>query len=104
MLHGGDNTLVKTTATDLLEEVEVLCVKGSGADMGTIGPEGLPAVRLVPLRRLHTRTALSNEAMVNFQHIHLLDTRSRPIPRCGWCGYLAIARSERGHPRPLFAY
>ncbi|CAK0747921.1 Aldolase_II domain-containing protein [Gammaproteobacteria bacterium] len=76
VLHGGGNTSVKTTIADLLEEVEVLCVKGSGADMGTIGPEGLPAVRLAPLRRLRTRTALSDEVMVNFQRIHLLDAQS----------------------------
>ncbi len=35
---------------DLLgDEVEVLCVKGSGGDMATIEPAGLPAVRLEPL-------------------------------------------------------
>ena len=47
MLHGGGNTSVKTTMRDLLgEEVAVLCVKGSGADMAVIEPAGLPAVRL----------------------------------------------------------
>ncbi|CAK0758331.1 Aldolase_II domain-containing protein [Gammaproteobacteria bacterium] len=76
VLHGGGNTSVKTTATDLLGEVEVLCVKGSGADMATLGPSGLPAVRLAPLRRLRTRSSLSDEAMVNFQRIHLLDAQS----------------------------
>ena len=29
----------------------MLCVKGSGWDMGNIEPQGLPAVRLAPLRR-----------------------------------------------------
>ncbi len=34
VLHGGGNTSVKTTLPDLLgEEVAVLCVKGSGAEM-----------------------------------------------------------------------
>ncbi|HJT08881.1 MAG TPA: bifunctional aldolase/short-chain dehydrogenase, partial [Stellaceae bacterium] len=47
VLHGGGNSSVKTTARDLLgQEVEVLCVKGSGWDMGNIEPAGLPAVRL----------------------------------------------------------
>ena len=47
VLHGGGNTSVKTIVPDLLgEEVAVLCVKGSGADMAVIEPAGLPAVRL----------------------------------------------------------
>src|SRR6516164_8877573 len=53
VLHGGGNTSVKTTMADLLgEEVAVLCVKGSGSDMATIEPAGLPAVRLDRLRKL----------------------------------------------------
>src|ERR1700726_4666963 len=47
VLHGGGNTSVKTKMRDLLgEEVEVLCVKGSGGDMAAIEPAGLPAGRL----------------------------------------------------------
>src|ERR1700751_6227104 len=53
VLHGGGNTSVKTRMPDLLgEEAEVLCVKGSGWDMGSIEPTGLPAVRLAPIRKL----------------------------------------------------
>ena len=67
VLHGGGNTSVKTTARDLLgDEVEVLCVKGSGWDMGNIEPAGLPAVRLQPLRRLRALPRLSDEDMVAF--------------------------------------
>ena len=47
VLHGGGNTSVKTTAKDLFgKPLDVLCVKGSGWDMGVIEPAGLPAVRL----------------------------------------------------------
>ena len=61
VLHGGGNTSVKLTTTDLNgEAVEVLCVKGSGWDMGTIEPAGLPAVRLAPLRKLRARDALAD--------------------------------------------
>ncbi len=75
VLHGGGNTSVKTTMEDLLgETVEVLCVKGSGWDMGGIEPPGLPAVRLAPLRRLLALETLSDEAMVNFQRGNLLDS------------------------------
>ncbi|HEX4859844.1 MAG TPA: class II aldolase/adducin family protein, partial [Rhizomicrobium sp.] len=75
VLHGGGNTSVKTSAKDMLgEDVDVLCVKGSGWDMGNIEPEGLPAVRLHELRRLRRLNTLSDEDMVNFQRINLLDS------------------------------
>jgi rhamnose utilization protein RhaD (predicted bifunctional aldolase and dehydrogenase)/NAD(P)-dependent dehydrogenase (short-subunit alcohol dehydrogenase family) len=74
VLHGGGNTSVKTTIADLLgEEVTVLCVKGSGADMATIEPAGLPAVRLDRLRKLRARAALSDEEMVRVQRENLLE-------------------------------
>ena len=74
VLHGGGNTSVKTTMPDLLgEEVAVLCVKGSGADMAVIEPAGLPAVRLERLRKLRARTALSDEDMVRLQRENLIE-------------------------------
>jgi rhamnose utilization protein RhaD (predicted bifunctional aldolase and dehydrogenase)/NAD(P)-dependent dehydrogenase (short-subunit alcohol dehydrogenase family) len=74
VLHGGGNTSVKTLTEDLLgEEVEALCVKGSGWDMAAIEPAGLPAVRLAPLRKLRGREALSDEEMVRVQRANLLD-------------------------------
>jgi rhamnulose-1-phosphate aldolase/alcohol dehydrogenase len=80
VLHGGGNTSVKTRAHDLLgDEVDVICVKGSGWDMGNIEPPGLPAVRLEPLRRLRKLPKLSDEDMVNFQRVNLLDS-SAPNP------------------------
>jgi rhamnulose-1-phosphate aldolase/alcohol dehydrogenase len=80
VLHGGGNTSVKTHMTDLLgDAVEVICVKGSGWDMGNIEPAGLPAVKLGPLRRLRVLEQLSDEDMVNFQRVNLLDA-SAPNP------------------------
>jgi rhamnulose-1-phosphate aldolase/alcohol dehydrogenase len=80
VLHGGGNTSVKTHARDLLgDDLEVICVKGSGWDMGNIEPAGLPAVRLQPLRRLRALDKLSDEDMVNFQRVNLLDS-SAPNP------------------------
>ncbi len=77
VLHGGGNTSVKTTAKDMLgEDVEVIHIKGSGWDMGAIEPAGLPAVRLAPLRKLRALDRLSDEDMVNFQRINLLDSTS----------------------------
>src|SRR5262245_50560352 len=74
VLHGGGNTSVKTEMTDPLgERHEVLCVKGSGWDMGSIEPAGLPAVKLAPLRKLRALAELSDEDMVNAQRLSLLD-------------------------------
>src|SRR5262249_12123862 len=71
------NTSVKTTMADVTgEPVEVLCVKGSGWDMGTIEAPGLPAVRLAPLQGLIGLQALSDEDMVNVQRCNLLDSKA----------------------------
>jgi rhamnose utilization protein RhaD (predicted bifunctional aldolase and dehydrogenase)/NAD(P)-dependent dehydrogenase (short-subunit alcohol dehydrogenase family) len=80
VLHGGGNTSVKATATTLLgETIEVLHVKGSGWDLATIEPEGHPAVRLAPLRKLRALDAMTDEAMVNELRTNLLDA-SAPNP------------------------
>jgi rhamnose utilization protein RhaD (predicted bifunctional aldolase and dehydrogenase)/NAD(P)-dependent dehydrogenase (short-subunit alcohol dehydrogenase family) len=77
VLHGGGNTSVKTKVADITgASVDVLCVKGSGWDMGTIEAPGLPAVRLEPLRELVGLQALSDEDMVNVQRCNLLDSKS----------------------------
>jgi rhamnose utilization protein RhaD (predicted bifunctional aldolase and dehydrogenase)/NAD(P)-dependent dehydrogenase (short-subunit alcohol dehydrogenase family) len=74
VLHGGGNTSLKTQQRDLNgDAVDVLCVKGSGWDMETIEPPGLPAVRLEPLRRLRGRDALTDEEMVRVQRANLID-------------------------------
>lgn len=80
VLHGGGNTSVKTRLPDDLgEEVDVLCVKGSGWDLGDIEPAGLPAVRLSTLQGLRGLSQLSDEDMVNAQRTRLLDA-SAPNP------------------------
>src|ERR1700757_147305 len=77
VLHGGGNTSVKTRVADLNgDAVDVLCVKGSGWDMGSIEPAGLPAVRLAPLLKLRAREALSDEEMVRLQRANLIDPAS----------------------------
>ncbi|MBI3435090.1 MAG: bifunctional aldolase/short-chain dehydrogenase [Proteobacteria bacterium] len=74
VLHGGGNTSVKTRMHDLNGElVDVLCVKGSGADMAAIEPGGLPALRIAPLRRLRTRETLADADMVRIQRANLID-------------------------------
>jgi rhamnose utilization protein RhaD (predicted bifunctional aldolase and dehydrogenase)/NAD(P)-dependent dehydrogenase (short-subunit alcohol dehydrogenase family) len=74
VLHGGGNTSLKTTARDLAGNiVEVLRVKGTGADMGAITPDGMPAVRLAPLRDLRALETLSDADMARVQRAFLID-------------------------------
>lgn len=74
VLHGGGNTSVKTAVTDLVGETfDVLCVKGSGWDMGIIEPAGLPAVKLAPLLKARKLSKLSDKDMVTLQRANLLD-------------------------------
>jgi len=77
VLHGGGNTSVKTTIRDLDgSDLECLCVKGSGWDLGGIEPAGLPAVELAPLRRLRPLDSLTDEDMVNQVRRRLLDSKA----------------------------
>jgi rhamnose utilization protein RhaD (predicted bifunctional aldolase and dehydrogenase)/NAD(P)-dependent dehydrogenase (short-subunit alcohol dehydrogenase family) len=77
VLHGGGNTSVKTVLQDELgRSVDTICVKGSGWDLATIEPPGLPALRLDPLKSLRSLVALGDEVMVNALRIRLLDSRS----------------------------
>ena len=77
VLHGGGNTSVKTRMRDLNGElIDVLCVKGSGWDMGAIEPDGLPALRVEQLQKLRQLGRLSDEDMINAQRGALLNSKS----------------------------
>jgi len=77
VLHGGGNTSVKTSIKDIDgKKYNVLCVKGSGWDMGEIEPEGLPAVKLDPLLALKNKKHLSDEDMVSYQKRNLINIKS----------------------------
>jgi rhamnulose-1-phosphate aldolase/alcohol dehydrogenase len=74
VLHGGGNTSLKSRARDRFgEEIAVLHVKGSGWELDTIEPAGLPAVALEPLRRLRALERLDDESMVAELRRALLD-------------------------------
>jgi rhamnose utilization protein RhaD (predicted bifunctional aldolase and dehydrogenase)/NAD(P)-dependent dehydrogenase (short-subunit alcohol dehydrogenase family) len=74
VLHGGGNTSLKTRARDLLgNEIEVLRIKASGADMATIEAKGLPAVRLAPLRDLRAHEAIADEKLLAIERANLID-------------------------------
>jgi rhamnose utilization protein RhaD (predicted bifunctional aldolase and dehydrogenase)/NAD(P)-dependent dehydrogenase (short-subunit alcohol dehydrogenase family) len=74
VLHGGGNTSLKTRLRDLFgEEVEVLRVKSSGADMATVEPDNMVAVRLEPMRKLRALKTIEDEELVGLERANLLD-------------------------------
>lgn len=74
VLHGGGNTSVKATVKDFFGDArEVLYIKGSGWDLGTIEEAGFPAVKLDVLKRLAILPKLSDSDMVAQQRAAMLD-------------------------------
>ena len=62
VLHGGGNAAVKIRIENLFgEEEDVLFVKGSGWDMGTIEPQGFTGMRLAAVRKLLALDELSDD-------------------------------------------
>ncbi|MEJ7587451.1 MAG: class II aldolase/adducin family protein [Ferruginibacter sp.] len=80
VLHGGGNTSVKITETNIVgEEEEILYVKGSGWDLETITAEGFSPVRSAHLKKLSELENLSDASMVNELVTHLTRS-SAPVP------------------------
>jgi rhamnose utilization protein RhaD (predicted bifunctional aldolase and dehydrogenase)/NAD(P)-dependent dehydrogenase (short-subunit alcohol dehydrogenase family) len=80
VLHGGGNTSVKSRAREVDGKlVDVLWVKGSGWDLGSIQPQGFSQCRLEPLRAYCRLPALSDEAMVAALRSQMLEP-SGPTP------------------------
>lgn len=80
VLHGGGNTSVKSTITNILgESEEILYVKGSGWDLETIEAEGFAPVKLKHLCDLAELPKLSDPEMVNELKTHCLKA-SAPTP------------------------
>ncbi len=74
VLHGGGNTSVKSKAYDIDGNIhDVIYVKGSGSDLGSIGPQGFPAVKIKPLKNLMNKDFITDEQMVNYIRKNLID-------------------------------
>ncbi|MEO6628131.1 MAG: bifunctional aldolase/short-chain dehydrogenase [Aquihabitans sp.] len=66
VLAGGGNSSVKTVEADVHgEPVDVLWVKGSGWDMGSIEAAGFAPLRLAPVARLAELAVLADSVMAN---------------------------------------
>jgi rhamnose utilization protein RhaD (predicted bifunctional aldolase and dehydrogenase)/NAD(P)-dependent dehydrogenase (short-subunit alcohol dehydrogenase family) len=80
VLHGGGNTSVKSTVTNLFgEKEEVIYVKGSGWDLETIEAAGFAPCRMGQLLRLATLKTLSDPQMAAELRKSLTDA-SAPMP------------------------
>ena len=80
VMHGGGNTSVKSTRTNIFEETEdVLSVKGSGWDLATITAAGFAPVQLPYLLRLAQLEQLSDTAMARELRTATLDPAA-PAP------------------------
>ncbi|MFV0426718.1 MAG: SDR family NAD(P)-dependent oxidoreductase [Beutenbergiaceae bacterium] len=66
VLHGGGNTSIKDTRTDVTgEQVEVLLVKGSGHDLASIGRDGFTPLRIDRVRAIGQLPELDDASLVN---------------------------------------
>jgi len=80
VLHGGGNTSVKSSVENLFGEKEdILFVKGSGWDLGTIEAEGFAPVKMDMLLKMAELESLSDIDMVKYQRSAMIDP-SAPNP------------------------
>ena len=80
VLHGGGNTSVKSTATNLFGETEdILYVKGSGWDLATIEAEGFAPVKMDMLLKMAELKELDDTNMVKYQRMAMTNP-SAPNP------------------------
>jgi rhamnulose-1-phosphate aldolase/alcohol dehydrogenase len=105
---GGGNTSCKTIETDPLtgKEVEVMWVKGSGGDIGTLtrkGIAGLYTDRLRSLKKVYRGLEHEDEMVALFNHcIYDLDSRTPSIDT-PLHGLLPFKHIDHLHPDALIA-
>ncbi|MBF0541134.1 MAG: bifunctional aldolase/short-chain dehydrogenase [Nitrospirae bacterium] len=74
VMHGGGNTSVKTTYTNILgETIPALYIKASGKDMAKFDPSGLTGLDLNHLIKLRSLEDLTDLEMINEFKTHMFD-------------------------------
>jgi len=105
---GGGNTSCKTIEKDPLtkEEVEVMWVKGSGGDIGTLTRQGIAGLyvdRLRSLKKVYRGLEYEDEMVALFNHcIYDLDSRAPSIDT-PLHGLLPFKHIDHLHPDALIA-
>ncbi len=106
--YGGGNTSCKASASHPLtgEAVEVMWVKGSGGDLGTMKRSGLAALymnRLLDLRKVYRGLAFEDEMVALFNHcLYDLDSKAPSIDTA-LHGFLPFAHIDHLHPDAAIA-
>ncbi|MFM8363307.1 MAG: bifunctional aldolase/short-chain dehydrogenase [Haliscomenobacter sp.] len=106
--YGGGNTSCKTIEKDPLsgQEVEVLWVKGSGGDIGTLtrsGIAGLYTERMRNLKKVYRGLAHEDEMVALFNHcLYDLDSKAPSIDT-PMHGLLPFKHIDHLHPDALIA-
>ena len=106
--YGGGNTSCKVTDTDPLtgKPVEVMWIKGSGGDLGTLKKSGLAALYLDRLRNLkdvYRGLAFEDEMVELFNH-SIFDLKSKaPSIDTALHGFLPFKHIDHLHPDAAIA-
>jgi rhamnulose-1-phosphate aldolase/alcohol dehydrogenase len=105
--YGGGNTSAKTTVDDPLsgDAIEVMHVKGSGGDLGTLAADGLATLRLRELRGLKARYrgVEHEDEMVGLIELCCLGAGAAPSIDTTKHGLLAPAHVDHLHPDAVIA-
>ena len=100
--YGGGNTSCKVASIDPLtkKSVEVMWVKGSGGDLGTMKKEGLAALyldRLHDLQNIYKGLAYEDEIVGLYNHcIYDFDSKAPRPPRQNRARYSPCAAPDYG--------
>jgi rhamnulose-1-phosphate aldolase/alcohol dehydrogenase len=106
--YGGGNTSCKAMAKDPLSglETEVMWVKGSGGDLGTLKRSGLAALymdRLLSLKKVYKGIEFEDEMVELFNHC-IYDLKSKaPSIDTPLHGFLPFAHIDHLHPDAAIA-
>src|SRR5215211_2836158 len=106
--YGGGNTSCKTTEKDPLtgEEVEIMWVKGSGGDIGTLTKSGLAALylkRLCNLTKVYKGIQMEDEMVELFNHcVYDLNSKAPSIDT-PLHGFLPFKHIDHLHPDAAIA-
>jgi rhamnulose-1-phosphate aldolase/alcohol dehydrogenase len=106
--YGGGNTSVKTTEHDPLtgRDIELLYVKGSGGDLGTLKAEGLAVLRmdaLELLRSAYRGPEFEDDMVALFDHCRFGRGGADPSIDTAMHAYVPYPHVDHLHPEPVIA-